>query len=314
MAALRAPEIVAHRGTGKDCVPAVDLYSNRPAVPPENTLPALIWGWRRGTTCELDVRLTSDEQLVVIHDPTTGRTCDRDLTVADSSLQELRRLDAGGKKGALWRGLRLPTLREVLEVMPKGRRLYVELKTGPGINEPLVDVIREAGKGPEEITFISFNLEAIGLLKQSLPDFTCYLIVSFEQDQTDGIWRAEYLRTDPADARRSRTLGVITEAPRRGASEELCGALIDLVRRPVEGDEVLGLDGLDVSWRQPGCFAAEMAAAGVEWGCWTVDTADAAVLMRSKGAVQITTNCADDLRDALAYSGEAAGRHDLGHR
>jgi hypothetical protein len=39
------------------------------------------------------------------------------------------------------------------------------------------------------------------------------------------------------------------------------------------------------------------------WGAWAVDDGDVAVNLGRKGAIQITTNCADDIRDALAYAG-----------
>ena len=121
----RAPiEIAAHRGTGEDFPQLGPLQSHRPSVPPENTLPAFEWGWARGTTCELDVYLTTDGEVIVIHDDGTKRTCNADLDVASSSLAQLRALDAGIVKGETWRGLKLPLLREVLDVMPDGKRLW----------------------------------------------------------------------------------------------------------------------------------------------------------------------------------------------
>lgn len=301
MPALGTLEIVAHRGAGTDIVPPNELGAKRPSAPPENTLPAFAWGWRRGTSCELDVHLTRDDRLVVIHDGTTGRTCDRDLPVAESTLAELQALDAGKKKGVLWSGLRLPTLEEVFEVMPDGRRLYVELKNGPGIVDPLVESIRQAGRGPDQIVFISFNIDAIGAIKQVLPDYSCYLIVSFPSRPTDGTRSAVYQSVDPSDPRRLKPRSVRREPARPGDYGDLYQALIDLVRRPVARKGAVGLDGLDVSWYQPESFAAAMRESGIAWGCWTVDTADAAVLMRSRGAVQLTTNCVDDIRDVLEH-------------
>lgn len=299
MPVLTPPEIVSHRGSGQDADPPVELSGNRPATPPENTLPAFVWGWERGTTCELDVHLSRDERLIVIHDPTTGRTCDRDLTVADATLAELRGLDAGSKKGPQWSGLRPPTLEEVFDAMPADRRLYIELKTGPGIVEPLVAAVRSSGKGPQQLVFISFNVDSIGRIKQSLPEFTGYLIVSFNQSPEGGSWTAATKALDPADKRRLNNRRQTIRSDRPGAVSDLYRELLDLVQRPLAGDSEVLLDGLDVTWNQPDSFADAMRAAGIDWGCWTVDTGDAALLMARRGALQITSNCPGDIRDVL---------------
>ncbi|MDH3403101.1 MAG: glycerophosphodiester phosphodiesterase family protein [Acidobacteriota bacterium] len=307
MADPRMPEIVAHRGAGTDAVAPRRTACQRPAAPPENTLPAFAWGWSRATACELDVHLSRDERLIVIHDETTGRTCDRDLVVGGSTRAELATLDAGCKKGALWAGLRLPTLEEVLAAMPAGRRLYVELKNGAGIVGPLADAVRRAGKGPAEVVFISFDVDAIGEVKQRLPDHACYLVVAWRQRPADGVWEVRYGTTDRTDPRRLRTRARRPRSRRPGDPEDLYRTLIDLVRRPLAGEGGVALDGLDVSWRQPEGLAKALEEAGVAWGSWTVDTADAAVALRDRGAVQLTTNCPDDLRSALAHAA-AGGR------
>jgi len=289
-AALRSIEVAAHRGSGKDYPQPIALQAHRPAAPPENTLPAFHWGWARGRTCELDVYLTRDGKIVVVHDDTTGRTCDRNLKVAASTLDELRRLDAGIKKGPIWRGLRLPTLREVLDAMPPGHRLYVESKQGPGIVGPLLAEIDAAGKGPDQIVFISFSIDCITALKRARPEFTCYWILVFEELKP-GIWRAGYDRTEDDNL----TFRTVWQQPVDYAE------LVALARH----DDV-HLDGLDVSYQQPDDFAAAMRRAGMPWGAWAVDDGDVAVDLARKGAIQITTNCADDIRDALAYAGRIA--------
>jgi glycerophosphoryl diester phosphodiesterase len=278
-------EIVAHRGSGQDEARSHKLHPFRPAAPPENTLPAFEWSWARGWACELDVRRTLDGEIIVIHDETTGRTCDRDLKVSESTLDELRRLDAGVKKGSVWRGLRLPTLREVLEVMPAQGRLYVEMKQGPGIVDPVLAEIDAAGKGPDQIVFISFGIDTVARLKKSRPEFACYLIVAFEQVAPQR-WRARYRETE-ADGLTLRRVGL----------EPLDYArLVALVR-----NDDYELDGLDVSCDQPDDFAEAMHRAEIAWGSWTVDDADTAVRLARKGAFQLTSNCADDIWGALHY-------------
>jgi glycerophosphoryl diester phosphodiesterase len=280
-------EVVAHRGAGRDYPAPVALQAHQPAAPPENTLPAFHWGWARGRACELDVHLTGDGKIVVIHDGTTGRTCDRDLSVGKTALDDLRRLDAGVKKGRMWRGLRLPALRDVLEIMPPAGRLYVEAKNGPGIVGPLLSEVDAAGKGPDQIVFISFSIDTISILKRTRPEFTCYWILVFEELQP-GLWRAGYDRTKDDNL----TFRTVWQQPVDYAE------LLALAR-----NDGYRLDGLDVSYQQPDDFAAAMGQAGMPWGTWAVDDGDLAVLMATKGAIQITTNCPDDVRGALAYAG-----------
>ena len=282
-------EIVAHRGAGKMFTEPEPGQAHRPAAPPENTLPAFEWGWARGRACELDVFLTGDGEVIVIHDATTGRTCDRDLRVGESTLQELKTLDAGAKKGELWKGVRLPALREVLDVMPPNGRLYIELKQGTGLVEPLLAVVDQAGKDPAQIVFISFGLDSCAALKRHRPEYSVNWVLVF-QEVEPGVWRAGYDRTEEDGL----TFRTVWQEPVD------YGELLTLARNA-------GVDGLDVSFRQPDDFAAVMRKAGMPWGAWTVDDADVAALLATKGAFQITSNCPDDVRGALAY---LAGRRD----
>ena len=107
--------IIAHRGTGQGLM--------KSGAAPENTLPAFKAGWETGVNaCELDVHLTRDGQIIVIHDNTTDRTTNASRLVADHTADELRSLDAGRWKGLRWAGTRLPLLSEVLAIIRDGQR------------------------------------------------------------------------------------------------------------------------------------------------------------------------------------------------
>jgi glycerophosphoryl diester phosphodiesterase len=120
-----APLLVAHRGGA--------------GLAPENTLEAFrrAAAWWRADMVELDVRASADGHCVVIHDPTVERTTDGSGAVAELTLAELRRLDAGHRftpdGGVTWpfrgQGLRIPTLDEVLEALPR-TPITVEVKAG----------------------------------------------------------------------------------------------------------------------------------------------------------------------------------------
>ncbi len=104
----RVPLVLGHRG-----------YSARY---PENTLLAFRKAFATGADgIECDVQKTRDGRYVVIHDPTVDRVSHARGAVDSLSLAELRRIDAG-------KGERIPTLEEVLEDLPRGAYIDVELK------------------------------------------------------------------------------------------------------------------------------------------------------------------------------------------
>lgn len=123
------PLVIAHRGASAEA--------------PENTIAAFELAVQQGADAiELDVHLSRDDHLVVIHDGTLERTTDGAGSVRDRSVQELKRLDAGGWRGPAFRGQRLQTLHEVLERFRDRTRFWIELKGGsdlyPGIEERVV--------------------------------------------------------------------------------------------------------------------------------------------------------------------------------
>ncbi|MDD3454222.1 MAG: glycerophosphodiester phosphodiesterase family protein, partial [Methanobacteriales archaeon] len=83
---------------------------------------------------EVDVRLSKDKELVVIHDPTVDRTTDGTGQVEDMTLQELKKLNAG-------KGERIPTLQEIIEAI-KDAKLVIEMKI-PGIEKKVLETIHE---------------------------------------------------------------------------------------------------------------------------------------------------------------------------
>ena len=119
---------------------------------PENTLAAFEAGISAGAGgLELDVHMTRDGYIVVIHDDTVDRTTDGAGPVREMTLSRLRELDAGYRfapeRGYPFRGrgLYTPTLAEVLEKFPRAF-VNLEIKEAlPGIEGTVLEVIREAG-------------------------------------------------------------------------------------------------------------------------------------------------------------------------
>ena len=114
------------------------------AVAPQNTLAAFELAAQQGAHgIELDVHLTRDGQLVVIHDFTVESTTDGAGAVADMTLAQLQKLDAGGWFSSEFAGERIPTLDEVFSAVGDKLLINVEIKSSAaGIENAVVDCIR----------------------------------------------------------------------------------------------------------------------------------------------------------------------------
>jgi glycerophosphoryl diester phosphodiesterase len=149
------PVNLAHRGAS--------------ALAPENTMEAFRMAVEAGAGgLELDVHLTSDGHLAVIHDGTVERTTNGTGPVAEMTLAELRGFDAGNNfspdggstRPYAGRGLRVPTLAEVLQEFP-GVAVNIDMKEGrKGIEAAVLGVLREAG-AEERALVVSSNHGAL---------------------------------------------------------------------------------------------------------------------------------------------------------
>jgi glycerophosphoryl diester phosphodiesterase len=136
--------IIGHRGAA--------------AEEPENTLRAFRRALDAGAAgVELDVHLTKDGRLAVIHDETVDRTTNGQGRVQDFTLAELQRLNAG-------LGEHIPALEEVVELVRGRGQLLVELKL-PEAAPPLLRLCRE-GRLFEDVRAISFWHPAVKALKE----------------------------------------------------------------------------------------------------------------------------------------------------
>ncbi len=132
------------------------------ALEPENTLRGIRRAIELGVDqIEIDVHLTRDGRLVVIHDETVDRTTNGSGRVRDLSLEEIRALDAG-------KGEKIPTLEEVIRLVKGKVILQVELK-GRGVEEKTVETVERMGI-VDEVVFTSFRHPAIKTAKELNPD------------------------------------------------------------------------------------------------------------------------------------------------
>lgn len=162
MALTRHSQVWAHRG-----------FSSKF---PENTLPAFIAALELGVDgIELDIHLTKDGHVVVIHDEQLNRTTNGNGLVVAHTLEELKDLDAGNWFGGEFAGVQIPTLVEVLDLVatwPTPVTLNIESKSGvipyPGLELTAWQQVCERGF-QDRVIFSSFNHFSLRDLKVAAP-------------------------------------------------------------------------------------------------------------------------------------------------
>ncbi len=140
-------KIFAHRGAS--------------AYAPENTVEAFALAMEQGADgIELDVQMTKDGQVVVIHDETIDRVSDGTGAVRDYTLEELKKFHFSNHMEN-YENAAIPTLKEVLDLIKSSNMLLnIELKTGiywyPNLEEKTMELVKEAGM-EDRVIYSSFN-------------------------------------------------------------------------------------------------------------------------------------------------------------
>ncbi|MDQ8202713.1 glycerophosphodiester phosphodiesterase [Pelagicoccus sp. SDUM812003] len=241
-------QIVAHRGASGEA--------------PENTLPAFQLAWDEGADAiEGDFHLTADQRVVCIHDEDTGRVSDKSLPIERTDFATLRGLDCGSWKSEAFAGARIPSLTEFLDLVPPGKSALLELKTGSKIVEPLLAELDQRPVDLSQLTFMSFQANALAELKGRRP-------------QIEVRWLHEFCQ--PPD-------------------REALPFVIDTVRSC--GASGVGLSALPLPSRS---FAQGLRKAGIDLHVWTVDDPDLARRWIALGAASLTTNHPSRLRQQLS--------------
>lgn len=204
------PCVVAHRGNS--------------SVAPQNTLAAFEAAWRAGAdSIEIDVQLTADGEVVVIHDDTLDATTDGRGRVDGLTLAEVRAVDAGSWFAPAYTGQRVPTFTEVVEflAMRPGIDLLLEIKGdwAPDDVRKVTEPLQRAGL-TDRVIGQSFWPSTVAALAKAAPRLRRGLLI--------GAYSDDLLAT-------CAELGVMTCNP--------AGHL--LVERPGLVDELQG-DGLEV--------------------------------------------------------------------
>lgn len=129
-------QLIAHRGAS--------------AYAPENTISSIEKALEyQSAYIEIDVHMTSDGEVVAIHDSTIDRTSNGSGNVSDHTLAELKQMDFGSWFGDPFKGEEIPTLEEVLKAINRKAVLIIELKSGgdkyKDIEKKIVGKIKKMG-------------------------------------------------------------------------------------------------------------------------------------------------------------------------
>jgi len=256
--AAQAQLIVAHRGASHDA--------------PENTLAAFKLAWEQGADAiEGDFHLTKDGQIICIHDGDTKRVAGVDLKVAQTTMEELRKLDVGSWKDKKFAVERMPTLKEVLAIVPAKKQIFIEIKCGAAIVPVMKKDLEACGLKPEQMVVISFNEDVIAAVKKQLPGMKAHWLTGYKQDKETKAWKPTHEQV-----------------------------LATLAR--------IDADGLDTNAHETvtEAFVKSVRDAKLEFHCWTVDDPKVAQRFIALGVDSITTNRPAWLREQLSLKRGAA--------
>lgn len=246
------------------CTNSVEIIAHRGAsyLAPENTMASVMLGWEKDADVEVDVYLTKDNRIVVIHDKSTKRTAgDPDLKITESTSDELRRLDVGSFKSQEYAGEPIPFLEDIVKTIPRGRKLYVEIKSEKEILPHLSKLLTDSGK-MSQLVIIGFDLETVTASKKMIDVPTYWLKGTEKVKETE-----EWIPHDP-----------------------------QLVRTAASN----GLDGMDVHYAGVTKeFVDAAKASGQKLYVWTVDDPEEAMRLVELGVAGITTNRPEWLREQL---------------
>ncbi|MDI0274734.1 glycerophosphodiester phosphodiesterase family protein [Bacillus safensis] len=158
--------IIAHRGSS--------------SAAPENTIAAFDLAVQQGADyIELDVQLTMDQHVAVIHDDTVDRTTNGSGLVKSYTLDQLKKLDAGSWFDSQYANERIPTLQEILERYSQHVGILIEIKHPKqqiGIEKAVVDIINRFAYS-RHITVQSFDANALQRVKAYAPSLRTAFII-----------------------------------------------------------------------------------------------------------------------------------------
>ena len=230
---------------------------------PENTIAAFTLAWKQqADAIEADFHFTKDGHIVCIHDKNTKKVASKNLVIKESTLKQLRELDVGGRHSQAYKGEVIPTITEVFSTVPEKKKIYIEVKCSVEIIDKLLDEIKKSGLKPEQIILISFNKEVVKKFKEKAPRFKAMLLIGFKKRKQGGF--SPNFETTMKNLAYSKADGL-------SASKQL---------------DSKG-------------FIQKVMAGGYEYHVWTIDDIKTANHFKDLGAMSITTNVVDKIKQDI---------------
>ena len=250
---ISAVEIIAHRGASFDA--------------PENTVAAMRLGYEQAADAsELDIYMTKDQRVVVLHDRDTARVSGVTNKPGETVLEDLRRLPAG--QWGKWKGSQftetIPSLEEMLAVVPRGKRIFIEVKCGLEVLPELARVLHASGLNDRQLVIIGFDYQTMLQTKAQLPRLQVFWLAGADKNK----------KYPPVE---------------------------DLIAKA----RAAGFDGLNLEQGFPidSAFVKRVRKAGLKLYTWTVDDPVVARQLAEAGVNGITTNRPKWLRKQLECPG-----------
>jgi len=163
-------KIIAHRGAS--------------GYAPENTIAAFKKAIEmKADGIELDVHLTKDGRLAVVHDEKLGRTSNGKGLIMDYTFEELRMLDFGSWYSPEYENERIPALEEVMELTEGWHGiLNIEIKAVPrlfknGIEDNVISIIKNYNR-ESNVIVSSFNHDILARIKNKAPEIKVGILYS----------------------------------------------------------------------------------------------------------------------------------------
>ena len=192
----------------------------------------------------------------------------KNVEIRKTNCEALRKLSAGKWKGKQWASEKIPTLEEILDLLPADFSLYLEVKAGPEFLEPLAEIIDRRPILKDQLILITYSKPFLVQFKKQFPGFKAYLLVKFE-------------RQPP-----------------------IIGKHHPKIEKIIESLQELGVDGLDC--RAQACvdehFVEQLDKAGYPLILWTVNDLEDAKRFMKLGAFGLTTDCPEKLKKLISVN------------
>lgn len=232
---------------------------------PENTLAAFKLAMDRNSDgMETDIHFTADGKIVCGHDANTKRCCGVDSLIAETTFEDLQKLDACNGK-AEYAGEKIPLFSDALKVLKPGKLFYVELKIdNPAIIPAMMAEIDASGVSRDQIVVISFYKEMIKQFKAAFPKVKALWLTGFGKDD-NGKYHPDF--------------------------EEIMDILYDIKADGLDANGFVEFFDAD--------FVMNLQREGYQVAVWTIDKEETAKYYLDAKVDGITSNCAAKLMNTV---------------